>query len=116
MELTEHEERFAELLSKDNTGTSDLERKAMFYILATPELYNKINGIYDFENHWIKTDCFKKVDLSSGFSAMVKLAFNLYNSYESPTPIDIFSILDSDNFDICINAIKIRFKKPFESI
>lgn len=59
------EERFNDLLERDQTSPGDYERKALFYILSgNKDLYQKVNGIYDFENHWIKSDCFEKVDFS----------------------------------------------------
>ena len=108
-ERTQHEERYLQLLEKDGTKPSDGERKALFFILAHPDTFNKINGIYDFKNHWIKSDCFEKVDFSGGIRRMVQLAFNLYNGNPAPDPLEIFSGLDKHSFHICLRAIQIRF-------
>lgn len=113
MELSAHEENFTNLIITDNTREADLGRISLFYILATPELYKKIDKIYNFEERAIYIDCFEKLNFSGGFKVMVQLGFNLYNGYECLTPLDIFSHLDNENFDICINAIKIKLKKQF---
>lgn len=42
---------------------------------------------------------------------MVELAFNLYNNYDCSTPLEIFSLLDSDNYDLAMKAMNIRFNK-----
>ena len=108
---TEHEERYFELLEKDNTSRTDLERYSLFYILANSDIFSKIDYIYDFKNHWIKIDCFEKTDFSSTSKKMVELAFNLYNGNPAPDPLTIFGGLDDDNFQICLNAISIRFSQ-----
>lgn len=110
-ERTMQEERFFQLLEKDSTSHSDVERQALFYILAHKEIFSKINAIYDFKEHWIKADCFEQVDFSSGVRRMVQLAFNLYNGYPAPDPLEIFSSLDSDSLKTCLTAIRIRFEK-----
>lgn len=104
------EERFNKLMERDQTSPNDSERKALFYILSGNEdLYKKVTSIYDFDNHWIKSDCFEKVDFSGGAYRMVQLAFNLYNGSPAPDPLELFSSLDQYNFRICINAIFLRF-------
>ena len=103
---------YYELIERDNTNPKDNERRALFTIFSENEdLYSKIDFLYDFQNHWIKTDCFKKADFSSGNRKMVELAFNLYNCYKSSTPLEIFSLLDSENYDLAMKAINIRFNK-----
>lgn len=111
----EVEERFNNLISRDNIHKSN-ERLAFLFIMAgNIDLYSKIDYIYDFENHWIKPDCFdnENVDFCSSSRDLIRLAFNLYNGF-STTSSDVLSIfcnLDDDNFDIAINAIKIRFNR-----
>lgn len=115
MDLTAHEANFTSLMIKENIGELDVERTALFYILAIPEIYEHIQRIYNFEEQSIKSDGLKEGYFSDRLRVMIELAFNLYNGYESQTPFAIFSKLDSTNFDICMNAIKIRFKQPFEN-
>jgi len=105
-------ENYYKLIERDNTHPENHERRALFTIFSeNKELYAKIDNLYDFEEHWIKTDCFEKVDFSSGNRKMVELAFNLYNNYDCSTPLEIFSLLDSDNYDLAMKAINIRFNK-----
>lgn len=105
-------EEYYELIERDNTNPKDNERRALFTILSeNEELYSKIDSLYDFENHWINDDCFEKIDFSNGTRKLVQLAFNIYNNNPSPTPLEIFSSLDSDNYDLAMKAINIRFNK-----
>ncbi|MPM48958.1 hypothetical protein SDC9_95685 [bioreactor metagenome] len=54
---------------------------------------------------------------SSSAKALVRLAFNLFNSYEDKytTPIDIFYSLDDKNYSLAMNSIDIRFGRGIES-
>ena len=106
-----HYDNFLELIERDNTREGDVERLALFYIFAHKQIIPKINGIYDFNKHEIKPDCFTKIDFSGGVRSMVELAFNLYNDFPCETPVNLFSNLDEDSFDICLRAIRIRFNK-----
>ena len=46
-----HKERFKELILKDKTNRSDVERLSLFYILSGNEdLYCKSSLLYDFKN------------------------------------------------------------------
>lgn len=107
-----HEDRFNELVDKSRIATWDIERKALFYILSGNEdLYFKSNFLYDFSENIICTE--HELDLSGGMHKLVYLGFHLYNfNYkEDITIMDIFSNLDSVNFELALNAIKIRFNK-----
>lgn len=107
------EDRFNQLLQKDGTYERDLERKALFYILAgNLDLYSKVNFIYDFEDKGIKPECLESegVDFCSSSRKLIKLGFNLFNSFPADV-IDTFYVLDEDNFNLALNAIKIRFGK-----
>lgn len=39
-----------------------------------------------------------------------KISYNLFNSFPADV-IDTFYLLDEDNFELALNAIKIRFNK-----
>lgn len=109
----EHKSRFNQLLQKDGTHPSDDERRTLFYILsANTDLYEKVNHIYDFTEHCITPKCLdsEEVDFCSSSRKLIKLAYNLYNSYPADV-IDTFYVLDEVNFIIALNAIKIRFNK-----
>ena len=111
----EHKERFQELTQKAKVFEGDMERKALFFILAgNDDLYKKVNHIYNFKENGIDPDCLEsgKVYFSSSARKLVKLAYNLYNSYPSEdTVIDTFYLLDEENFKLAINAIKLRFNR-----
>lgn len=112
-ERSKHEERYFQFLEKDGTKDTDSERQSLFYILASWGIYDKIDRLYDFNSHEINLDGFEESGFSSGHRKMVLLAFNLFNNYPAPTPLEIFSSLDKENFKICMNAIKLRFNQPF---
>lgn len=95
---------------KENIGELDVERTALFYILAITELYEHIQRIYNFEEQSIKSDGLKEDYFSDSLRIMIELAFKLYKAYESQTSFANLSKLESTNFDISMNAIKIRFK------
>lgn len=113
----EHKKRLLELLLKDNTYPTDLERLSLFYIVSSDlDLYIKFkNNLYNFEEHWIEPEGLSKIDLCGGHSRLMQLAFNLYNNYYDDdrrlTTLDIFSSLDSDNFRVALEGIKIRFNQ-----
>lgn len=109
---SETNERFNKLIEKDGTRSNDVERIALFYIFSRNyELYTKVNSLYDFNTHWIKDDCFEKVDFSSGAKKMGQLAFNLYNNSPTPSLLEMFANLDSKNYNLAMKAINIRFNK-----
>lgn len=108
----EHKENFNELMERAKVSKGDTERKALFYIVSGNfDLYNKVNHIYNFEENKINIDCLEggKVDFSSSSRTLVKLAYNLYNSYPSDSVIDTFYLLDEQNFKLAMNAIRLRF-------
>lgn len=107
------EERLNYLLENDGTHEGDLERKALFYILAAnSDLYSKVHHIYDFEKHSIKVACLESedVDFCSSSRALVKLGFNLYNGYPADV-LKTLSVLDEGNFKAALEAMKIRCNK-----
>lgn len=112
-ERSEHEERYLQFLEKDGTAKTDFERQSLFYILASWGIYDKIDHLYDFKNREINIDSFEEIYLSSGQNKMILLAFNLFNNNPAPAPLELFSTLDKENFSICMNALKLRFGKPF---
>lgn len=107
-----HKERFTTLLIDAELSSSDLERAALFYIIAgNNELFNNRHSIYNFGNNMLKD---RKLisKLSSSGKNLVKLGINLYNScaQKGINVCDLFSILDSTNRTIALNAICIRFR------
>lgn len=108
--------RYHELCERDQTYPTDMERKSMFWILASnEELYRKIQYIYDFEDKCILPECLSSpdFDFSSSAKCLIHLAFNLYNGFNDGKN-DVYTVfynLDAINFNIAITAIKIRFGK-----
>jgi hypothetical protein len=103
--------RFKRTLERANMHESDLERRALFYVLCgNDDLYSKIQHIYDFEDNSIKPDCLESedVDFSGGSAKLIRLAFNLYNGFPADIS-DTFYSLDEANSELAINAIKLRF-------
>lgn len=108
----EHRENFNELMGRTKVHKGDIERKVLFYIVSGNfDLYNKAKHIYNFKENAINIDCLEggKVDFSSSSRTLVKLAYNLYNSYPSDSVKDTFYLLDEENFKLAMNAIRLRF-------
>ncbi|MEK3976212.1 DUF6075 family protein [Psychrobacillus sp. FSL K6-1267] len=105
-----HQRNYQELLKRDKTHPQDIERNAMFYIFSgNSELLEKMIVFYDFENGMIRTEGFQEVKLSSSATALVKLAFNLYNNFACGTVVDLFANLDEKNCYLALEAIRLRF-------
>lgn len=111
--LYSFEDRFNELIIQDNTNESDIERKSLFYILASnDELYNNADIIYNFNERMINLEVIERdhLNIGSGAKNLIKLGFNLYNGNEADIKTT-FQNLDDDNFELALNAIKFRFDK-----
>lgn len=112
--LYNSEDRFNQLIRK-NGGSADLERKVLFFTIAgNDELYLKVNHIYDFTEKCIKPECLEygTADFSSGTRKLLILAFNLFNGCVDANVLHIFSSLDRDNFELAIQALRMRFAVP----
>ena len=115
-----HASNFQELVQEDNTHPKDCERNSLFYILAGNEdLFKKRYSIYDFKDNSIKLECLTdgSVDFSTSSKALVRLAFNLYNNYEDKytSPLDIFYSLDSNNYNLAMQSMNVRFGRVSEN-
>jgi hypothetical protein len=109
-----HMENFKSLLMKDNTNPRDVERQSLFYIIAGNEdLFSKRRHIYDFEEGSIRPKCLEngEVDFCSSSRALIRLGYNLYNSYSDKytTPIDTLYGLDINNYVLALNSLDFRF-------
>ena len=103
-------DRYQELIKRDNMHSEDVERAALFHILAGNEsLYDHVDDIYDFKDHSIKPDCVVKSFFTSGTRMLVLLGFNLYNNFGNHTVYDAFVFLDEKNTQLALDAIKLRF-------
>lgn len=109
-----HKQRFQKLLVEDNTSVGDVERRALFYIIAgNSDLYGKRSFIYNCKEHRIRRNCLKDemVDFSSSMKSLIRLSFNLYNCYTDDyiSPVNLFYNLDVQNGKLALNAISMRF-------
>ncbi|MCH4891202.1 hypothetical protein EZV73_26725 [Acidaminobacter sp. JC074] len=102
--------RYKELVERDNMRKSDVERKALFHIIAgNAELYKHVDDIYNFDDHTIKLNVFKKAWMTSGSRGLLKLAFNLYNGSQKNSTYESFVYLDKASTFLALEAITIRF-------
>ena len=106
-------DNYTKLLIKDKTAETDVERKALFLIFSNDDLFGKVTHLYDFKEHSIKPESLEngEVNLSSSSRKLVLAAFNLYNGHYEADIFDTFAGLDDKNFNLVIQAIKIRFNK-----
>ena len=115
----EHENKLMKLLQRDGTHPKHKERVSLFYILSgNDDLYDKYRSIYDFRNHQIKPECLNdgNVDFCSSSRALIKLGYNLYNSYQDgdTSPIQILSGLDEDNYFLATESLGVRFGHSYQ--
>ena len=114
-----HQERFNELLKKDQTHANDLERKSLFYILSgVNELYDLADNIYEFDTHLINTkglefvETDEDLELSNEVRCLLSLGKDLYTALREKGVTEVFSAIDDEKmFTLAINAIKVRFNK-----
>lgn len=110
--MISNEEKYQFLIKKDGTNPHDLERKALFYILAgNYDLYEKKYYIYDFDEHTIIIDCLNSdgIDLSTSSRKLIELGFNHFNGYPSDVN-QIFQALDFENAILAIKSIELRYR------
>lgn len=103
--------RTGQLMAKDKANQDDVERKALFFLLASnDELWNLQDKIYNFKDHLIKPEILES-GICTSSKNLIQVGFNLYNNFPVQSLIDCFSGLDNDNFELLIQAIRIRFNK-----
>lgn len=110
-----HMDKFNNFMTSVNSA--DVERAALFFIMSGSDwLYDRKDMIYDFEKNCLKLDFDENGDLldnlylSSSELSLLKLAIQLYNGNGATSVNEIFNTLDSDNANLALNAIKIRYK------
>ncbi len=116
-----HKDKYIKLITKAAVNEFDWERHALFYIISGNEdLYLKKRFIYDFFENSILPDCLesKEVDFCTSSKALIRLAFNLYNSYSDyyTNPLFLLGVLDTNNFVIAYQAILLRFQGRHECL
>ncbi|PJK16556.1 hypothetical protein CQS04_05190 [Chryseomicrobium excrementi] len=75
------------------TGNDELVKKALPYLT---------DGGFSSDR------CFKEQDFSRGTASLLKLAVHLYNANEDFTPLELVENLDSDSFQLAMNAVYLR--------
>lgn len=103
-----------ELMKRAGANDKDIERKALFHILASDDLYPLIDDIYDFDNYGgIKSNIlgYTEAEIDSTQEVMIRIAFHLYNGYSKGMSClkAELSKLDGKNLEIVKEAIKIRY-------
>ena len=111
-----HKHNYYVYLQADRVSENDLERKALFYLLAlTEETRKNIHQLYDFENHYINFEGMQQSWQTSGSKIICKLAFNLYNNYRGEGDDSCYYITPTDLFyndelrPYMIEALKLRY-------
>ena len=108
-----HYERYLSLVCADSTEEWDIERQTFFYIIAgNPVLYDIHEKIYDFENHYLKSNVLRSTKgLCPGEGILLRIAINLYNgnAFRNIDPWYIMIHLDIENRLLALNSIRLRF-------
>lgn len=117
---SQHEENFNNLTKKADVRNGDLERKSMFYIIAgNDDLFKQAGEIYNFRDDELQERketlegdlYFPNVLTSNSSQKLLNLAIQLFNNTKDQNVLDTFSGLDTNNFELALNAIKIRFNQ-----
>ncbi len=110
-----HKNNFKNLLNNTEINFCDKERIALFYIIAgNNDLFSRKSIIYNFVDNNIKFytfDCLNE-DFCYSSKALIRLGANLYNGYTDNyiDPLNLLGYLDSKNYKLAINSIKLRFE------
>lgn len=117
MNQDKHKRRVALCLSR--LKQRDCRGHALFYLLSgNEEIWEKgIENFFDFEGQEIRTDCFKRLGLSTDAKHLLYLAFHLYNDFPFPCSItQLFNELNLENRQLAVNAMMIRYPKAHTTI
>jgi hypothetical protein len=95
----------------DDDGKMDPEYAAALYILtADTATWKRVRSYVSHSGIDFPT-MLEEVDLSHGHQVLVQLAGNLFNEQTSVSPVE-FTILDTRNFEVAIQAQMIRYCAP----
>lgn len=115
MKLTpDQQNRFNQLTVQSGhlPGTLSHEYEAAFYIMSLQkELFIKAGGYVDANGIDFES-CLEEQEFSAGLRVMLYLAHNLFcdGSEDKISPVDLM-ILDKENFESALEAIRIRGAK-----
>lgn len=111
MTFTGITERIDQLMAKDGTHPKDVERESLFFLMAgNEELWKLQDRIYDFKEHCIEPDILES-GICTSSKTLIRVGFNLFNSYPTDSLINCFCSLDDHNFELVMQAIRIRLNK-----
>lgn len=111
MAFTGIEKRLEELMMKDKTHPTDIERKSLFFIIAgNDELWKLQDEIYNFKEHSIEPEILE-TGICSSSKTLIQIGYNLYNSYPTDNLLDCFSALDDHNFELAMKALHMRLER-----
>ena len=104
----EHQEFYLRALS--NLPKADSYHRALFYTLGlNPDIRANFDRVYDFSDDAIKVDCIEEGWQTNGSLRVTRLAFNLWNGWNSDgyaTPYDLF---DCEYAPYMMEAVKLRY-------
>jgi hypothetical protein len=108
---SEHKQRFSteiQRIGKIDEGQCDVEYATALYILTSrSSTWNKASGYVS--NHGIDfQEMLEQEDWSGGYSNLIKLAGNLFNSSTKVDTAGVAELLDEENFKLAMDAFKIR--------
>lgn len=106
----EHKMRFLatmQAIGKVYKGKLDQEySSALFILTASRATWEKAQSYVNRDGIDIET-MLKEVDFSGGYSVLIKLAGNLFNNEQHLDPLELLR-LDDSNFDLALDAIRLR--------
>jgi hypothetical protein len=110
-----HKLNFNKLANEAALKSFDNERIALLYIISgNSDLFKKREYIYDFKKSALKISSLRqlKVDFCTSSKSLIRLGLNLFNGYsdKNTNPLTLLFSLNYNNYNLAINAIKIRFE------
>lgn len=110
-----HKKRYEDTIFKFRY-TVDRDIKSMFYLITGVQaLYSRIDDIYDFVENRIKKGNIEALEdiLSRSEIHLLYLGLDLFNQSKVQSNFSLFNSLDEVNFNLALNAIKIRFNQIY---
>lgn len=116
----EHLDSYLQLREQFHVSDRNEDKEALLYLVTSDALRDHLADIIDLDNSqlWVKRDAPTHEWNTKGTAHLIHLAFDLYTDWiaddECPndfTPLNILAGLDSTNFEVAIQAMRIRFRK-----
>lgn len=94
----------------ERCGTADAYHKAFFYVMGlSRDTRHHIDQVFDFSEDAIRPNCLEEGWQTSGSARLTRLAFNLWNGWNSDgmaTPYDLF---DCEYAVYMLEAVRLRY-------